>query len=270
MDINVAETEKKFDELKKILSGYKSLLIAFSGGVDSTFLLKVAKDVLGDNVLAVTALSETYAKEELEVAKKMASQIGVRQVLIESGEVDIPQFRENPPDRCYYCKYELFSQLKKIAEKEGIALVADGTNFNDITSDHRPGMRASCELGVVSPLCEAKLNKEEIRYLSKKLSLPTWDKPEMACLSSRFPYGTDITREKLLMVDEAERILRELGFRQLRVRHHGEIARIELEKDAIEKMMDKETRQQVIERFKAIGFKYVALDLEGYRRGSMN
>lgn len=264
------EAEIKNKELKKIISGYGSLLVAFSGGVDSAFLLKTAKEVLGDNVLAVSALSETYAKEELETAKKVAREIGVRHLTVESSEVDIPQFRENPPDRCYYCKYELFSLLKKISEDEGFTFVADGTNYNDITNDHRPGMRAAKELGIVSPLCEAKLNKEDIRYLSKKSGLETWDKPEMACLSSRFPYGTDITREKLAVIDEAERYLRGLGFKQLRVRHHGETARIELESDSIERLADKELRNSVVDKFKYLGFKYVALDLEGYRRGSMN
>ncbi len=262
--------DEKFSELKKIISRYGSLLVAYSGGVDSTFLLRTAKDVLGDNVLAVSALSETYVKEEFELAEKIAKEMGVRHLSVESSEVDIPQFRDNPPDRCYYCKYELFSLLKNIAEKEGIDFVADGTNYNDIKNDHRPGMKAAKELGIVSPLCEAKMNKEDIRYLSKKLGLETWDKPEMACLSSRFPYGTDITREKLTVIDEAERFLRGLGFNQLRVRHHGETARIELEEDALKRFLDDNLRKSVVEKLKSLGFKYVALDLEGYRRGSMN
>ncbi|RMF94128.1 MAG: ATP-dependent sacrificial sulfur transferase LarE [Candidatus Schekmanbacteria bacterium] len=262
--------EKKYKNLKRIISEYGNLLVAFSGGVDSTFLLKTAKDVLGENVIAVSALSETYVREELETAKKMAEKIGVKHIIIESKEVDIPQFRENPPDRCYYCKYELFSLLKKIAAENGIRYVADGTNYNDVRNDHRPGMRAAQELGVVSPLYEAKLNKEEIRYLSKNIGLETWNKPEMACLSSRFPYGTDITREKLQTIDEAERFLRGLGFKQLRVRHHGDTARIEIEQESLKRFSDDNMRISVVDKFKSLGFKYVALDLEGYRRGSMN
>ncbi|MFQ6092983.1 MAG: ATP-dependent sacrificial sulfur transferase LarE [bacterium] len=261
--------EEKLQRLEATLEKMGSLLVAFSGGVDSTFLLKVAYDCLGDNVIAVTANSDTYSSQELVEAKGFAEALGVRHMIIDSEELHIQGFRENTPQRCYYCKQELFSRLKGIARRENVAWVADGTNSDD-TGDYRPGMKAAAELGVRSPLKEAGLTKEEIRRLSKKMGLPTWDKPPLACLASRFPYGTEITREELRRVGEAEKLLRNRGIRTVRVRHHGHIARIEVGVKEMARFFEPDFRTEVIEELKRLGYLYVALDLEGYRSGSMN
>ncbi|UCE42944.1 MAG: ATP-dependent sacrificial sulfur transferase LarE [Candidatus Aminicenantes bacterium] len=263
------ETQQKFKNLKDILKSMNKVLVAFSGGVDSTFLLKVAQDVLGSNVMAVIASSATYPEREQQEALRIAEDLNVKYKVINTKELDDPSFRDNPPERCYFCKKELFSRLKEIAAEENIPHVCDGSNFED-TFDFRPGAQAAQELDVRSPLKEARLGKSEIRVLSKKLGLPTWDKPAMACLSSRFPYYTPIDDESLRQIDSAEEFLRSKGFSQLRVRHHGQMARIEIDPSDFSVIMDEQTRIEIVENLKKIGYHYVTLDLAGYRTGSMN
>jgi uncharacterized protein len=264
-----SETERKYEDLKDHLKSMGRVLVAFSGGVDSTFLLKVASDVLGDNVLAVIASSETYPEREQKEALRLAEDLKVRYKLIRTKELDDPEFRDNPPERCYFCKKELFSRLKEIAVGENIPHVCDGSNFED-TFDFRPGTKAAAELGVRSPLKEAGLDKSEIRILSKKLGLPTWDKPAMACLSSRFPYFTRIEKESLRQIDAAEEFLKSMGFTQLRVRHHDRIARIEIPPQDFPRIVEEGMRNAIVENLKKLGYLYVTIDLAGYRTGSMN
>jgi uncharacterized protein len=237
--------------------------------VDSTFLLTVAHQVLREKVLAVTAASATVPPGELEAAVTLAASIGARHRIIRSEEMANPAFRANPRNRCYYCKEELFSKLTALAEVEGIPYVVDGTTLDDLT-DHRPGRQAAKEFQIRSPLVEANLTKGEIRDLSRDLGLPTWDKPAMACLSSRFPYETPITDEGLRQVGAAEGALKRIGFRQVRVRHHNEIARIEVGQEEIARLLDPEVGQRVVATLKAAGYTYVTVDLEGYRTGSLN
>lgn len=263
------ETLQKYKNLKSLLWKMGKVLVAFSGGVDSTFLLKVAQDVLGEDVLAVVASSEIYSQREREEAFKLAADLDVRYKVIETHELENPDFAHNPPQRCYYCKKELFSRLKEIAQSEGIPYVLDGSNYED-TEDFRPGLEAVDELGVRSPLKEVGLVKSEIRQLSRKLDLPTWQKPSFACLSSRFPYYTEIDPHSLKQIDRAEEYLRELGFSQFRVRHHDQIARIEIAQEDFSKLMEKGMRKKIIQNFKKWGYVYITLDLEGYRSGSMN
>lgn len=259
----------KLQELKNILSSMNGVVVAFSGGLDSTFLLKVAKDVLGEKVLAVTADSSVYMEEEIEEAKRLAGSIGVEHRIIETDEMFDDHFKNNPKDRCYWCKKGLFSKLLKIAKNEGYQWVIDGANRDD-ESDFRPGSKAAQELGVRSPLQEAGLTKEDIRVLSRELKLSTWNKPSMACISSRFPYGTEITKDAITRIKSAERFLKKLGFTQVRVRHYGDTARIEILKDEFKNILNAEVRDKISNEFKSIGYKYTTLDLEGYRTGSMN
>lgn len=266
-------TQIKFEHLKKTLKKMGRVLVAFSGGVDSSFLSKVALDTLGsENVLSVTADSETYPEKELKEAISLAKKIGLdgRHRIIKTSELRIKNFSENPPQRCYHCKYELFSKLKEIARKNKIPYVIDGSNFSD-RDDFRPGRKALNRLGIRSPLLESKLTKEEIRVLSKKLKLPTWNKPAYACLSSRIPYGEKITPKKLKRIEKAENFLKNLGFSQLRVRCHNDIARIELEPKELKGLLSNEKlRQKIYDKLRGLGFTYITLDLLGYRSGSMN
>lgn len=263
------ELENKFEKLKGILRDLGSVAIAYSGGVDSTFLLKVAHDVLGDKVVAVTAKSSTYPEREFNEAKKYIEQFGAKHIVIVSEELEIEGFAKNPVNRCYFCKKELFTKVGQVAKENGLNYVLDGSNFDDI-GDYRPGMKAARELEVVSPLKKAELTKNDIRELSKRLNIPTWNKPSFACLSSRFPYGNEITVGKLSQVEKAEQYLLDMGFRQLRVRHHGDIARIEVAPQDREKFFSLEIMDKIGQEFKKFGFKYVTLDMLGYRTGSMN
>jgi uncharacterized protein len=261
--------EEKLEQLKKTLREMGTVLIAYSGGVDSSFLAVTAHEVLGQNSLAVFASSPVAPPMEKEAAGSLAHQFGLRFRIIESNEMDNPDFVANPPERCYYCKRELFSELKPIALAEGLKWVADGTNADDL-SDYRPGRKASAEAGIRSPLLEVGLTKAEIRQLSHAQGLPTWDRPASPCLASRIPYGTPVTAETLNKIARGEKYLHSLGLRQVRLRHHGDIARIELDQPDMAKIIKTDIRQGIIEHFKALGYKYVTLDLTGYRTGSLN
>ena len=263
-------TEAKLEGLRAILRGMESVAIGYSGGVDSTLLLRVATDVLGERALAVIGRSATYPTREFEEAVRLAGAMGARWLVVDTEETDDLKFRENPANRCYYCKTELFGKLGGIAARENLRWIADGTITDDL-SDYRPGMQAKSEKNVRSPLLEAGLSKAEVREISRELGLPTWDKPAFACLSSRFPYGTGITSENLARVDTAESFLRDNGFRSFRVRFHdATTARIEVGVDEIARMFDPAFRASLVTRLKDLGFVYVTLDLQGYRTGSMN
>ena len=260
---------EKYERLKANLASLESVAVAFSGGVDSTFLLKTANDVLGDKAIAFTATSASFPQRELDEARKFCQREGIRQIICESEELSIEGFRQNPKNRCYLCKKELFQKFRKIAEEQGILHVVEGSNMDD-NGDYRPGLQAVAELSIESPLRKVGLWKEEIRVLSRELGLPTWEKPSFACLASRFPYGETITRDKLSMVEKAEDFLLKKGFRLVRVRIHGTLARIELLPEEFPKVFVGGLREEILHAFKSYGFIYVSLDLAGYRTGSMN
>lgn len=261
--------EEKERILEEYLRELKSVVVAFSSGVDSTLLLKKAKQILGENVIAVTVKLCSFPKRELNEAIEFCKKENIKHIIIETEELNIEGFSDNPENRCYLCKKELFGKMKQIAKENGIKEIIEGSNMDDI-GDYRPGMQAIAELEIKSPLRYAKFYKQEIRELSKKLGLQTWDKQSFACLSSRFVYGEKITKEKLEMIDKAEQLLLDMGLKQVRVRIHKDIARIEVMPRDIEKIAQKENREMISKEFKKYGFSYVTLDLDGYRMGSMN
>ena len=262
--------DEKYNTLKDILLEMGHLLIAYSGGVDSTFLLKVAKDVLGDKVVAAHAVSPMHPSREYDDAKNLSSEIGAELELIDAKDIlQNEQLIKNPVDRCYICKSNIFEKIKIAARRRNIKHVADGSNADD-SGDFRPGLKALKELNIRSPLKEVGLTKREIRELSRRLNLPTWEKPALACLATRFPYGTRIELKPLKMIDDVENILCEQGFGNIRARHYGKMVKIEVPPDEIEKFIDRDFREKIIKKIKAVGYTYVTLDLEGYRQGSMN
>lgn len=261
--------DAKFEKLTGILSQSERLLVAFSAGVDSTFLLKAAHRAIGAHAVALTASSPTVPPGELNAAKEFAHSLGCRHIVVDSNELANPSFNQNPVNRCFFCKDELYRICRAEADKLGIETIVDGTNLDDL-KDHRPGLKAADEWGVRHPLVEAEMTKDDIRRYSHELDLPTWDKPSSPCLSSRFPYGTEITLDRLQKVGACEIFLKQLNFREFRVRFHGDLARIEVPQREFDQLLDKTTREAIVKKFKEIGFNYVSLDLQGFRSGSLN
>jgi len=261
--------QQKHQQLRERLAALPGAVVAFSGGVDSTLVLAVAHEVLGGRALAVTGRSPSVPERELNAARELAQRIGAEHQVIDTGEIDSPDYAANPVNRCYFCKTELYSHLQRIAAERGLPVILNGTNTDDL-GDHRPGLTAADEARVLSPLVETGLNKQEVRALSQELGLPTWDKPAMACLASRVPYGEAVTREKLSMIEQAEDVLIGMGFRQVRVRHHGGVARIEVPRDDLPRLLDAERSRNIESRFREIGFQYVTVDILGFRSGSLN
>lgn len=265
----VVSLEEKERTLRALLKSYESLIIAFSGGADSAYLAYVANSELGDRALAVTGDSASYPTFQRELADRLTRQFGIHHEIILTKEFEDTNYTSNPPNRCYYCKTELYTRLNDLRRRRGFAIICDGSNADDV-GDYRPGRLAAREIDVRSPLEECRLTKAEIRELSRRAGLPTWDEPASACLSSRVPYGQVVTIEKLSMVDKAEITLKGMGFRQVRVRHHGDVARIEVACEELSRALNPEMAARMSSALKALGFKYVALDLDGYRSGSLN
>jgi uncharacterized protein len=261
--------DPKLDRLNGLLRQTGGVLVAFSAGVDSTFLLKVAHAVLGERAVALTASSPTAPPGELEAAKEFAANLGCRHVILDSHELANPSFHQNPVNRCFFCKDELYRICREQADRLGVGAIVDGTNLDDLR-DHRPGLKAAKEWGVRHPLVEAEMTKDDIRRHSRELGLPTWDKPSSPCLSSRFPYGTEINLERLKQIATCELFMKELCFREFRVRYHGDLARIEVAPSEFDRLFERETRETISRKFKEVGFSYVSLDLQGYRTGSLN
>ena len=264
-----AGLEDKHRALRRLLDGIPSLIVAYSGGVDSAFLAHIASDVLGSRVLCVTADSPSYPDRHRRMARDLAERFGFHHEIIHTAELERPEYRANPANRCYYCKHELYSHLTEIARERRIAVIADGSNADD-RGDYRPGRQAARVFGVRSPLDDVGLTKEEIRELSRRAGLPTWDEPASACLSSRIPYFSEVTDEKLRTIERAEEILRDLGFRICRVRHHDTIARIELGRDEMPRALEAEMAATIDRELRALGYQHVVVDLRGYRLGSLN